>query len=51
MQYEIINRSSKDISNIKYDRFPIPYYYLTGVGHSKERFIKSKLGYRNIDQN
>ena len=31
-------------------RFPAPRYYLTFKDHSKERFINSRLGSRERDQ-
>lgn len=31
----ILQNAEKDIESLKYDRFPVPHYYLTGAGQSK----------------
>ena len=39
----LIEAPEKDIEFLLGDRFPHPGFYRTSPGHSKERFLKSKV--------
>lgn len=47
---KLLKNVANDVKTIKDDRFPVPHYYLTHNGHSKERFIKSRLSSREQEQ-
>ena len=44
---EINQNLNGDVRNLKNNRFQTPSLYLTYPGHSKERFIKSRLCVRD----
>ncbi len=46
----LLKNVENDVKTLKSDRFPVPHYYLTRSGHSKERFIKSRLSTRDHEQ-
>lgn len=46
----LLENVENDVKTLKSDRFPVPHYYLTHTGHSKERFIKSRLSSREHEQ-
>lgn len=33
------------------DRFPVPKYFLTWEGHTKERYLKSRINPSGLDNN
>ena len=40
---ELFKSPKQDVEYIMANRFPVPNYYLTNVGHSKERYLKSRV--------
>lgn len=48
---ELLESPQEDVKMIMEDRFPVPIYFLTNPGHTKERYLKSRVNpsTHNID--